>query len=112
LRPFLFGVVLLSACTTVEYRVLSTESIKNEQGHVIGHKDRLRDVQTGEEFEQVANYIPRINEKGEVVGYEEPTPPRGTVLRGLDGRRVGVRYRDLRSRGTNPGEGYTILISP
>jgi len=35
-------------------------------------------------------------------------------LRGLDGRRVGVRYRDLRlrSRGTNPGEGYTILISP
>jgi hypothetical protein len=57
--------------------------------------------------------VPRLNEKGDVVGYEEPTPPRGTVLRGLDGRRVGLRYRDLRSRGTNPGgEGFTVIISP
>jgi hypothetical protein len=113
LKVLLAGVVLLAGCTTVEYRILATETIKNDKGHVVGHKDKLRDVQTGEEFETVTNYIPRLNAKGDVVGYEEPTPPRGTVLRGLDGRRVGLRYRDLRSRGSNPGsEGLTVIISP
>jgi len=113
LKLLLAGVVLLAGCTTVEYRILSTESIKNEQGHVVGHRDKLRDVQTGEEFEQVTNYTPRLNGNGEIVGYEEPTPPRGTVLRALDGRRVGLRYRDLRSRGSNPGsDGLTVIIAP
>jgi hypothetical protein len=38
---------------------------------------------------------------------------RGTLLRGLDGRRIGVRYGDLRSRASNPGsEGVTVIVSP
>jgi len=34
-------------------------------------------------------------------------------LRNVDGRRIGIRYSDLRSRGTNPGgEGLSIIVNP
>src|ERR1041384_5684906 len=98
----LLALGLLAACATTEYRCLSTEPLKNEDGHVVGHKERLRQVKTGEEFEQVIEYTPRRDEKGTIVGYEEPVRE-GTMLRDVNGRRVGVRYNDLRSRGTNPG---------
>jgi hypothetical protein len=103
---------LLGACTAVEYRIISTQAIKNDQGHVVGHTDRMVDVSTGEEVEQVTMYVPRLDKNGAIVGYEEPEI-RGTVLRGLDGRRVGVRYTDLRTRGSNPGsEGVTVIVNP
>jgi len=103
---------LLGACETVEYRIVGTQMIKNDQGHIVGHKDMLRDVRTGEEVEEVTMYVPRVDKSGAIVGYEEPVM-RGTVLRGLDGRRIGVRYSDLRSRGWNPGgEGVTVIVSP
>jgi hypothetical protein len=103
---------LLAACETVEYRIVGTQMIKNDQGHIVGHKDMLRDVRTGEEVEEVTMYVPRLDKSGAIVGYEEPVV-RGTVLRGLDGRRIGVRYSDLRSRGSNPGgEGVTVIVSP
>jgi len=103
---------LLGACETVEYRIVNTQVIKNDQGHIVGHKDLLRDAETGEDVEHVTMYTPRLDKSGAVVGYEEPVM-RGTVLRGLDGRRVGVRYSDLRSRGSNPGgEGVTVIVSP
>jgi len=108
----LLALGLLAACATTEYRFLSTEPLKNEDGHVVGHKERLRDVKTGEEFEQVIEYTPRRDEKGTIVGYEEPVRE-GTMLRDVNGRRVGVRYNDLRSRGTNPGnEGVQIQVKP
>jgi len=104
---------LASACSTVEYQYVGgRQSLKNEQGHVVGQKEMLRDPRTGEQFEQVTYFTPRKDEKGAVVGYEEPLPP-GVVLRGLDGRRVGVRYTDLRSRGTNPrSDGVTVIVNP
>jgi len=103
---------LLGACETVEYRIVSTQTIKNDQGHIVGHKDMLRDTRTGEELEEVTMYVPRLDQSGAIVGYEEPVI-RGTVLRGLDGRRIGVRYGDLRSRSSNPGgEGVTVIVSP
>jgi hypothetical protein len=69
-------------------------------------------MRTGEEFEQVVNYVPRFDQKGALIGYEEPAP-RWSILRSLDGRRVGVRYSDLRSRGTNPGgEGLSVIVAP
>ena len=103
---------LLAACETFEYRIISTQAIKNDQGHVVGHKDMLRDVRSGEEVEEVTMYLPRLDKSGAIVGYEEPVM-RGTVLRGLDGRRVGLRYSDLRSRASNPGgEGVTVIVSP
>ncbi len=103
---------LLGACETVEYRIVSTQVIKNDQGHIVGHKDMLRDTRTGEAIEEVTMYVPRLDTSGAIVGYEEPVI-RGTVLRGLDGRRIGVRYGDLRSRASNPGgEGVTVIVSP
>ena len=110
--PILLGVALSAACATTEYRIMSTDPLKNESGHVVGHKERLRDVKTGEEFEQIIEYTPRRDDKGVIVGYEEPVRE-GTMLRDLNGRRVGVRYNDLRSRGTNPGnEGVQIQVKP
>jgi hypothetical protein len=104
---------LASACSTVEYHYVGARQLlKNEQGHVVGQKEVLRDPQTGEQFEQLTYFTPRRDEKGAIVGYEEPLPP-GVVVRDLQGRRVGVRYTDLRSRGTNPGSsGVTVIVNP
>jgi hypothetical protein len=110
----ILGLALLaSACSTVEYRYVGgRETIKNEQGHVVGQKEMLRDPETGQQFEQITYYTPRRDEKGAIVGYEEPLPP-GYVVRDLQGRRIGVRYTDLRSRGTNPGSGgVTVTVNP
>jgi hypothetical protein len=86
--------------------------LKNEQGHVVGQKEMLRDSSSGEQFEQSTYFTPRLDEKGSIVGYEEPLPP-GYVVRDLQGRRVGVRYSDLRSRGTNPrSDGVTVIVNP
>ena len=104
--------MLVSGCATVEYQYLSIEPLKNDLGHVVGQKERLRDVKTGEEIEQLTYYTPRLDSQGTVIGYEEATS-RGTVLRDLSGRRVGLRYQDLRSRDTNPkGEGVTVIVTP
>jgi len=99
------------ACAeTVEYHYIGTEAIRNAQGHVIGHKELLMDPRTGGEVEEVTQYIPLRDDKGQIVAYQEPTRA-GMVIRNLEGRRIGARYTDLRSRGTNPGaEGVGITI--
>ena len=62
------------------------------------------------QVEYVVDYTPRYDAKGELIGYEEPLPE-GVQIRGLDGRRLGVRYRDLRGRGMNPaGEGVSVSV--
>lgn len=111
--PLLF---LTAACNTtpVEYRYArgnGPELIKNEEGHVVGQKELLRDSTTGEQYENIVYFTPRKDESGKIIGYEEPMAP-GVVLRDINGRRVGVRYNDLRSRGTNPNsEGVTVIIT-
>ena len=110
LLPPLF--LLLAGCSTVEYRFLGAQPLQNDKGHVIGQKELLSDARTGELVERVTLFTPRLDAKGDVIGYEEPMPS-GTVLRGLDGKRVGVRYSDLRSRGTNPqSEPVTVIVTP
>ena len=105
--------VLVSACAApVEYRYTGErQTLKNAEGHVIGQKEMLLDPTTGDKFEQITYYTPRRDEKGTIIGYEEPLPP-GYVVRDLKGRRVGVRYSDLRSRGSNPGGGVTVIVKP
>ena len=111
LLPLLF---LSAACSTpTEYRYArgGPELIKNEEGHVVGQKELLRDATTGEQYENIVYFTPRKDESGKIIGYEEPMAP-GVVLRDVNGRRVGVRYNDLRSRGTNPNsEGVTVIIT-
>src|SRR4051812_36102427 len=97
------ALVLLAACSTVEYKYVGSgrELIRNDEGHVVGQKEMLHDESTGERFEQVTYFTPRRDANGKIIGYAETLAP-GVVLRDLNGRRVGVRYDDLRSRGTNP----------
>ena len=97
---------------TVQYRYLSTEVLRNDAGHVVGHRDVLMDPIEGKELEQITYYSPVLDAKGNIVAYEEPIRG-GMLIRSLEGRRVGTRYPDLRSRGSNPGnDGLTITFRP
>ena len=85
------------------------EDLKNAQGHVVGYKDVMRDPATGEEIAQISLFVPRL-ENGQVVGYEERVRG-GSVLRDLNGKRIGGRFVDSRSRGTNPqSKGLLIVV--
>jgi hypothetical protein len=113
LMAILAASLMAAACAeTIEYQYVGTEILRNEEGHVIGHKELLLDASNGEEFEQPTYYRPMLNEQNEVIGYQQ-TVPGGTVIRSLDGRRIGARYSDLRSQGSNRGnEGITITFPP
>ena len=66
------------------------------------------DCGRGEEIDRVVLFVPRLGERGKVVAYEERVKG-GAVLRDLSGKRIGTRYADLRSRGTNArNQGLTI----
>ena len=111
-KKMILAALLLAGCASVDYHYLASQPINNDKGHVIGQKELLSDARTGELVERVTLFTPRLDARGNVIGYEEPMPS-GTVLRGLDGKRVGVRYTDLRSRGTNPqSEPVTVIVTP
>ena len=107
--------VRLQARRTVDVKPGDTnaarENLKNAQGHVIGYKEVARDDATGEELTQISLFVPRLGSRGQLLGYEERVRG-GTVLRDLYGKRVGGRFLDLRSRGSNPrNKGLTIEVS-
>jgi hypothetical protein len=104
---------LIGGCSTLsDYGVVRKESLKNEQGHVIGYKEMLRNERTGEVMAQIALYTPMRSESGELVGYEEQSRD-GAIIRDIDGRAIGARFSDLRSRGTNAkNKGLTIVFRP
>ena len=94
-------------CSVMDYKSVGTQPLRNAQGHVIGHKEMLRN--NGERITRIALYVPRLDD-GKVVGYEERIRG-GTVLRSLEGRKIGGRFVDLRSQGTNPGnKGLMIIV--
>src|SRR5438046_1478358 len=95
-----FTVLLLTACASTAPAARVTQPITNEQGHVIGHR----------QGEAVTYYTPRLDQNGAVVGYEERVPE-GAVIRNLAGRKIGVRYSDLRGRNTNANkDGISIMV--
>ena len=100
-------------CTTLtDYGVMRKESLRNDQGHVIGYKEMLRNERTGEVLAQVSLFTPVYDNAGAVVGYEEQARD-GTIIRDLDGRGIGGRFADLRSRGTNAkNRGLMIVMRP
>jgi hypothetical protein len=104
--------VALGGCTTLTDFGISVgkESLRNDQGHVIGYKDLLRNERTGEVLAQVSLYTPMFSESGAIVGYEEQARD-GAIIRDLNGRAIGGRFSDLRSRGTNSkSKGLTIVF--
>jgi hypothetical protein len=100
-------------CSTLDYKSLSgKETLKNAQGHVIGYKERVADSQGAEELDRVVLFTPRFSETGRVVAYEERMKG-GVILWDTRGKRIGSRYVDLRSRGTNAHNGgLTIVFVP
>jgi hypothetical protein len=55
---------------------------------------------------------PKLGERRRVVAYEERIKG-GVILRDLNGKRIGARYVDLRSRGSNARNGgLTIVFVP
>jgi hypothetical protein len=102
--------LVASGCSSVEFKQLGMEPLRNAQGHVVGQKETLCDCANGERLARIALYTPRVDEHGTVVGYEEQIRG-GTILRDLQGRRFGARWIDLRSRGNDPrNKGLTIIV--
>ena len=106
-------ILAASGCSQLEYKSLAgKETLKNSYGHVIGYRERLCDCKAGEELDRVVLFTPRFTEAGNILGYEERVKG-GVVLWDLRGKRVGSRYVDLRSRGTNArNAGLTIVFRP
>ena len=101
---------LASGCSSVEWKQVSAQPLRNEQGHVIGQKETLCDCLNGERIARLALFEPRFNEHGALVGYEEKIRG-GVQLRDLNGRRIGTRFADHRSRANNPNsKGLTIIV--
>ena len=103
----------MGGCTTLsDYGSVRKEALRNDQGHVIGYKQMLRNERTGEVIAQVSLYTPLYGNDGAIVGYEEQARD-GTIIRDLDGRGIGGRFADLRSRGTNArNKGLMIVMRP
>jgi hypothetical protein len=101
---------LASGCSSVEWKQMSLQPLRNADGHVVGQKELLCDCKSGERIARLALFEPRFDERGVLVGYEEKVRG-GTVLRDLNGRRIGTRYIDMRSRANNPNsKGLTIIV--
>jgi hypothetical protein len=103
----------IGGCSTMtDYGVVRKEGLRNDQGHVIGYKEMLRNERTGEVMAQIALFTPVRSDSGEVVGYEEQAKG-GAIIRDLNGRSIGGRFSDLRSRGTNSkNKGLMIVFVP
>ena len=82
-----------------EPRVLSSVPLTNEAGHVIGRRDIVENAATREVYSTYTVFDPVKNERGQIVGYEEKVAD-GTVRYGLNGRKIGGTFRDLRSGGS------------
>ena len=101
---------LASGCSSVDWKQISMQPLRNEQGHVIGQKEMLCDCRNGERIARLALFEPRFDEHGALVGYEEKVRG-GVQLRDLNGRRIGTRFADHRSRANNPNsKGLTIIV--
>ena len=98
----------IGGCTTMTDFGTSVrkDTLKNDQGHVIGYKNMLRNEHTGEVLAQVLLYTPMLSERGEIVGYEEQARG-GAIIRDVDGRAIGSKFADLRSR-----KALTIVFRP
>jgi hypothetical protein len=113
IRTITLGLALAACgCSTIEFKPLGTETLRNPQGHVIGYRERLCDCAAGEELDRVVLFAPRYSSRGAVIAYEERVKG-GAVLRDLGGKRIGNRWVDLRSRGSNARSGgLTIVFVP
>ncbi|MCC6209486.1 MAG: hypothetical protein IT513_00435 [Burkholderiales bacterium] len=109
----LAGLLAAGGCSTLsDYGSVRKEAVRNEQGYTIGYKELLRNERTGEVVAQVQFFTPMLDDAGHLVGYEEKARS-GSIIRDLEGRIIGGRFADLRSRGTNArNRGLMIVMRP
>ena len=107
---FATSALALAGCATQDnYTPLSKELFRNEQGKVVGHREMLRDRDTGEVIHRVELYAEVLDASGNVIGYEQRTKT-GSIVLDENGRPIGERFIDLRSKGTNPrGSGVIFM---
>lgn len=100
-------------CSTLsDFGSVRKEAVRNAQGYTIGYKEMLRNERTGEVIAQVQLFKPMLDDAGALVGYEEKAKS-GAIIRDLEGRIIGGRFADLRSRGTNArNRGLIIVMRP
>ena len=103
----------VGGCSTLsDYGSVRKEAVRNDQGYTIGYKEMLRNERTGEVIAQVQLFTPMLDDSGALVGYEEKAKS-GSIIRDLEGRIIGGRFADLRSRGTNArNQGLMIVMRP
>jgi hypothetical protein len=90
--------LLMGGCSTLtELGVVRKEGLRNDDGHLVGYKQLMRNERTGEVFAQVQMFTPMLGASGELVGYEEQVRD-GAIIRDVNGRPIGNRFADLRSR--------------
>ena len=99
--------LLMGGCSTLsEMGVVRKEGLRNDEGHLVGYKQLVRNERTGEVFAQIQMFTPVRGADGELVGYEEQVRD-GAIIRDANGRAIGNRFADLRSR-----KGLTIVFRP
>jgi hypothetical protein len=109
----LAALFVAGGCSTLsDFGSMRKEAVRNEQGYTIGYKEMLRNERTGEVIAQVQLFKPMFDDSGALVGYEEKAKS-GAIIRDLEGRIIGGRFSDLRSRGTNArNRGLIIVMRP
>ena len=113
----LAAAVALGGCSTLsdfgpvaKSGPLARKMVKNDQGHVVGFKQIVRNTATGEVVAQVNLFTPIVSDSGAIVGYEEPARG-GAIIRDLAGHSIGGRFSDLRGRSTNANsKGFTLVV--
>ena len=86
------------------------QAIATEFQRQSGIKVAITQKGSGEVLAQVQLYAPVFAGDGELIGYEEQVRD-GSVIRDLNGRPIGSRWSDLRSRSMNPNnKGITIVF--
>ncbi len=100
----------LAGCAAQDqYTFLRRDTLKNDEGHVVGERESLRNLRTGEVVERIEVYVLLLDADGSLVGYEQRLKGR-SIVRDSDGRPIGTRFMDLRGQGTNPRSPGPLLL--
>ena len=110
-RTLVLGALLaLSACATQDnFTTMSREQFRNDEGKIVGHRELLRNNDTGELVHKVELYAVLTDANGKIIGYEQRTRS-GAVVYDDQGRPIGSRMVDLRSKGSNPSSRGVVFM--
>jgi hypothetical protein len=107
---FAAAALAMAGCATQDqFATLRTDFLQDRQGNVIGERETLRNLRTGEVIERTEIFILLLDSQGGLLGYEQRLK-NGSIVRDSEGRPIGARFVDLRSRGTNPNSPGLLIL--